>query len=272
MSNKDFKISDYTVISQLKKKLKNYLSDMDCANFKISKFGHGIVLSMVFLLDEIFNDCIKLLEKDNTGLYIINKLVFNNCINSEKYDFFLQYTRKYSTTIRYKDSLLFNYDKALTHLESIHGEKIMIESDTKNKIAYLLLSLQYDLISLCISVTKLSGRKTLGIKSLLVGLKHIVKNDDFFAKINIKLDSITIDNNEKNKNDKDLNDKDLNDKDLNDKDNDYKEDDESSIESDEENSNDNSDEIKIIENIEEIDEDSKEKKITKGNKKIVKKK
>jgi hypothetical protein len=205
MPKKDFKVSDYAVMSQLKKKIKEYLVEKGCQNFKISSFGKGIVLSLIYLLDEIYNDSINLVEKNLAGLYVINPLVFKSCIDNEKYNFLRKYERKYSSTVRYKDSLFFNFNDTLAYLETVHGEKIMVEDKTKNLLAYYLLSFQYDLVDLCISATKFAGKRTLGLKSLIMGLEYVLTQGDLFSKINLKLDCINTENQEKEENEENEN-------------------------------------------------------------------
>ena len=257
MPKKDFKVSDYTVMSQLKKKIKEYLVEKGCQNFKISSFGQGIVLSLVYLLDEIYNDSIKLVEKNLAGLYVINPLVFKSCIDNEKYNFLRKYERKYSSIVRYKDSLFFNFNDTLAYLETVHGEKIMVEDKTKNLLAYYLLSFQYDLVDLCISTTKFAGKRTLGLKSLIMGLEYVLTQGDLFSKINLKLDCINTEVQEKNEDDEDNNKDDNEDDEDNNKDDD--EDDEDNNKDDDENNNeDNSDNDSVIsEKDESVAEDEK---------------
>ena len=158
MSNISSKLnmSDYVVLSQLKRKMKSYLLEAGCDKFKQSNFSKGLVISLVIVLEELLSDSLKYMVKNETdGLYKISPLIINTVINeSSKYNFVLKYLKSYSQNIKYHESVFFNIKKVLDNLESKYGAKLMIESETKNLLSWIILSVQYDLINLSIIILK----------------------------------------------------------------------------------------------------------------------
>jgi hypothetical protein len=160
-SNK-LKINEYVSINQLKKKLKNYLSEQGYSEFKPSIFSKGLIVTLVMILEEIISDSIKNVLKDKTGLYTINNLILKNLFNeSDKYYFVNKYQKKYNSVIRYHESIFFNIKKVMDNLETKHGSKLMIDQESRNYICYLILNLQYDIVDLALKMVKYSNRKTL---------------------------------------------------------------------------------------------------------------
>jgi hypothetical protein len=54
-------MSEYVSNAQLKKKIKSYLNDINCSDFKLSSFSKGLVLSLVtiledFIMEDKFNE------------------------------------------------------------------------------------------------------------------------------------------------------------------------------------------------------------------------
>lgn len=184
-------MSDYVVLSQLKKKMKSYLVELGCDNFKQSNFSKGLVLSLVIVLEELLSDALKHVVKNDTdGLYKITPLILNTVINeSTKYSFVLKYLRSYSKTIKYHESVFFNIKKVLDNLESKYGDKLMVDPDTRNLLSYIILSLQYDLVNLSVNMVKYSKKRTLSIGPLNYSIKFLV-HEDIYSKIDLKLDSM----------------------------------------------------------------------------------
>ena len=122
-------ITDYVSLSQLKKKMKSYLLDIECDNFKQSNFSKGLVISLVMTLEELLSDSLKhVIKNEINGLYKISPLVLNSTINEHsKYNFILKYLKSYNQIVKYQDSVFFNIKKVLDNLESKHGSKLMVE-------------------------------------------------------------------------------------------------------------------------------------------------
>ena len=192
--NNNLKIKEYVSIAQLKRKLKAYLAEQGNSDFKPSIFAQGLIVSLVMVLEELVSDCLKSVSKEKSGLYTINQLILSNLFAStEKYEFVSRYMKKYSSTLRYHESIFFNFNKVITNLEDKHGSKLMIDMEAKNIIAYIILSLQYDIVGLAISMVKYAGRKTLNTNVLDIVCSYILSND-ISSKIRLKLDSINIPN------------------------------------------------------------------------------
>lgn len=184
-------INNYCSLSQVKRKLKSHLCDTSHENLKINNFGQSIVFTLVDILDELINDSLKyVLKNDITGLYKLNTVVIKLVINEmPKYNVCLKYLPKFSTSINYQDLLLFNYKKTLLNIENKLGNKLMIEHSTLNLISYLLLSLQYDLINLSVLFVEYSKKKTLSKNTLLCSMKSLL-DDELSSKIKLKLDCV----------------------------------------------------------------------------------
>ena len=136
----NIKLTDYCSITQMKRKFKSYLEDINYKEFKLNNFPHCLVVSLVILVEEFISDSLKYLSKNEVnGLYTLNQQVLRLMLNeTNKYDFLMKYTRKYSSSIRYNDSLFFNLSKVLLGLETKFGEKLMIDNEAKNMICYYL--------------------------------------------------------------------------------------------------------------------------------------
>jgi len=192
--NNNLKIKEYVSIAQLKRKLKAYLAEQGNSDFKPSIFAQGLIVSLVMVLEELVSDCLKSVSKEKSGLYTINQLILSNLFAStEKYEFVSRYMKKYSSTLRYHESIFFNFNKVVSNLEDKHGSKLMVDMEAKNIIAYIILSLQYDVVSLAVSMVKYAGRKTLNTNVLDIVCSYILSND-ISSKIRLKLDSINIPN------------------------------------------------------------------------------
>jgi hypothetical protein len=199
--NNKLKINEYVSINQLKKKLKAYLIDQGNSEFKPSIFSQGLIVSLVIVLEDLILDCLKNVSKDNkTGLYTLNVLILTNLLNeSNKYNFSYRYFRKYSSIVKYHDSVFFNINKVYNNLEIKHGSKLMIDSESKNMISYLILCLQYDIVNLSVNMVKYANRKTLNVRVLDLTCSYLLEND-LSNKIKLKLDSINIKNEEDEEN------------------------------------------------------------------------
>jgi hypothetical protein len=184
-------INNYCSLSQVKRKLKSHLCDTSHENLKINNFSQSIVFTLVDILDELINDSLKyVLKNDITGLYKLNTVVIKLVINEmPKYNICLKYLPKFSTSINYQDLLLFNYKKTLLNIENKLGNKLMIEHPTLNLISYLLLSIQYDLINLSVLFVEYSKKKTLSKNTLLCSMKSLL-DDELSSKIKLKLDCV----------------------------------------------------------------------------------
>ena len=194
--NNKLKINEYVSLAQLKRKLKAYLGEQGNSDFKPSIFAQGLVVSLVMVLEELVSDCIKSVSKEKSGLYTINQLILSNLFGtSDKYNFVYRYMKKYSSTLRYHESVFFNISKVIGSLEDKHGSKLMIDTDAKNIICYIILSLQYDIVELSVNMVKYAGRKTLNTNVLDIVCSYILSNE-ISNKIKLKLDSINISTNE----------------------------------------------------------------------------
>lgn len=184
-------MSEYVVLSQLKRKMKSYLVEIGCENFKQSNFSKGLVISLVIVLEELLSDTLKyVIKNDIDGLYKISPLIINTIVNeSSKYNFMLKYLKSYSKTIKYHESVFFNIKKVLDNLESKLGAKLMVESETKNMLSYIILSVQYDLINLTVCMVKYAKKRTVSVNPLNHSIKFLV-HEDIYSKIDLKLDSM----------------------------------------------------------------------------------
>ena len=79
------------------------------------------------------------------------------------------------------------------NLESKYGDKLMIDSEARNYISYILMSLQYDISDLCLKVIKYANKKTLNNNVLMVILSNYM-TDDIITKFRLKLDSTITEN------------------------------------------------------------------------------
>ncbi len=184
-------ISDYTSFAQLKKKVKSYLNEINCSDFKISNFSKGLVITLVMVLEELLSDCLKHVVKNETdGLYKITPLILNTVINDgSKYAFMLKYIKTFNSKLRFNDSIFFNIKKVLDNLESKYGTKLMITVDSANLVSYIILSLQYELVDLSVRMVRYSKKRTLNINALKSSSGFIF-SEDIKSKVELKLDSI----------------------------------------------------------------------------------
>lgn len=195
-SNAKLNISEYVVLTQLKRKLREYCESNGYKSFLMGTFPQGLTLSLMNVLEELIVDSIVHATKDKSGLYTINMLVLKTVINDgDKYDFALKYMKKYNNNIRYADSIFFNFTKMANGLETKHGSKLMIDMEARNLMAYMILNLQYDITNLCLLMTQNSNRKTLTLKIIESVCGYLLSND-LASKIKLKLDSYNISENE----------------------------------------------------------------------------
>jgi len=185
-----YQLNEIVTISVLKRKFKQYMTDTGLDGFKSSVFPKYLVVSLVMVLEELLTDCLEHIKKhETTGLYLIDQSMVSMVLNkSSKYDVFIKYVKKYNSTIKYQESVMFNYRKVMDDLESKYGDKLMIDSEAKNFISYLLVSLQYELIKLSLIMVVYSNRKTMSAESLLTSLKFLF--EEMYSKIKLKLDSM----------------------------------------------------------------------------------
>jgi hypothetical protein len=185
-----YQLNEIVSISVLKKKFKQYLIDAGREGFKSSVFPKYLVISLVLVLEEILSDCLEYVKKHEiNGLYVLNSQNLLMVLNTNnKYDFVLKYLKKYNSTIKYQDSVLFNYRKVVDNLEFKYGDKLQIDSEARNFVSYILLSLQYELIKLSLTMVVFSKRKTLSADSLLCSISYLF--EEMYSKIKLKLDSM----------------------------------------------------------------------------------
>ena len=213
--------NDFGSKSQIKRKLKAYLEDRGLNNYKVSNFPMLISLSLVMLLEDLFTDCIPYIEKNSkTGLYVIESkflpLVFS------KYEVLNKYLKGYNSQIRYDGNLLFNVDKVYKNLEYKVGEKIMVESEAKNYLNYLMVCIQYDIINLSETIIVYSGKKTFNKDVFMSSLNYLFTNGDLIKRIKLKLDCYTVEMKNNNGNESDVDET----EDVNETENDDKDEDE----------------------------------------------
>lgn len=186
----NFKLTEYCSIAQLKRKFKSYLEEINYKEFKLNNFPQCLVVSLMIVAEECITDCLKYLVKnEQNGLYVLDDKVLRLMLSeTSKYDFLLKYKSKYSSSIRYNDSLFFNLSKYLGNLETKYGEKLMVDVEAKNRLCYYLISLQYEITSLSLMIVKYSNRKTLN-KTVLLNCCLFLLDAELKCKIKLKLDS-----------------------------------------------------------------------------------
>ncbi len=184
-------ITEYVPNSQLKKKIKSYLNDIGCSDFKISTYGKGIIFTLVSIIEELLSDSLKHVTKNETdGLYKITPLLINSVINDgSKYGFMLKYIKNYNSTAKYHDSVFFNIKKVLDNLESKYGSKLMVTVESSNLLSWIILSLQYELIDLSVRMVKYSKKRTLNIR-VLISSSGFIFSEEIANKVELKLDSL----------------------------------------------------------------------------------
>ena len=186
----NFKLTEYCSIAQLKRKFKSYLEEINYKEFKLNNFPQCLVVSLMIVAEECITDCLKYLNKnEQNGLYVLDDKVLRLMLSeTSKYDFLLKYKSKYSSSIRYNDSLFFNLSKYLGNLETKYGEKLMVDVEAKNRLCYYLIALQYEITSLSLMIVKYSNRKTLN-KTVLLNCCLFLLDAELKCKIKLKLDS-----------------------------------------------------------------------------------
>ncbi|AYV80257.1 MAG: hypothetical protein Gaeavirus22_5 [Gaeavirus sp.] len=184
-------LSEIVTMTQLKRKFKQYLTDANHPDFKSGVFPRNLVITLVMTLEEVLSDSLEFVKKHETnGLYVIDTTMINLVmLKTDKYDFATKYLRKYNKTIKYQDSLFFNYKKVTDGLEFKHGSKLMIDTECKNFLSYILLSLQYDIVDLSLLMIEQAGRKTLSKEVLARTIGYFFHND-ISSKIKLRLDSL----------------------------------------------------------------------------------
>jgi hypothetical protein len=189
------KLSDIVKMSVLKRKFKEYLTENDdeddYKNKVISSvYPKFLVITLVMVMEELLSDCLEYVKKhDVTGLYVIDLNMVNMVMNkNSKYDFSFKYVRKYNSSVKYNDGVFFDFKKVLDNLESKYGDKLMVNNEARNFLAYLLLSLQYELLNLSLTILEYADKKMLSSKILLVSFKLVFP--DLFSKVKLKVDSI----------------------------------------------------------------------------------
>jgi len=239
----NFKLTEYCSIAQLKRKFKSYLEEINYKEFKLNNFPQCLVVSLMIVAEECITDCLKYLVKNElTGLYVLDDKVLRLMLSeTSKYDFLLKYKSKYSSSIRYNDSLFFNLSKYLGNLETKYGEKLMVDVEAKNRLCYYLIALQYEITSLSLMIVKYSNRKTLN-KTVLLNCCLFLLDAELKCKIKLKLDSFGSDK-----------DSDKEDEDEEDKEEDDEEEEEDSVEKQEEKAEEAVSKIeKVVDNTEKV--------------------
>ena len=185
------KLSDIVSVAQLKKKFKAYLTDQEHGDFKSSVFPRNLIFVLIMILEELLSDSLEYIKKNEAnGLYVLDIQMIHLILSkSNKYDFLQKYLKKFNNTIKYHDSVFFNIKKVLDNLESKYGSKLMIDSESRNFVSYLLLSLQYEFTNLAITIVDYSNRKTLN-KEILYRVYSFYLDKNISTKIKLKLDSM----------------------------------------------------------------------------------
>ena len=240
----NFKLTEYCALAQLKRKFKSYLEDINYKEFKLNNFPQYLVVSLMIVVEECVTDCLKYLVKnEENGLYVLDDKVLRLMFSeTSKYDFLLKYKSKYSSSIRYNDSLFFNLSKYLVNSETKYGEKLMVDVEAKNRLCYYLISLQYEITNLSLMIVKYSNRKTLN-KNVLLNCCLFLLDNELKSKIKLKFDSIGCDEEDKDEEDKDK------DKEEDEEDEDEEDEEEDSLEKQEEIL---SKIVKVVENTEKV--------------------
>jgi hypothetical protein len=183
-------LADIVMTSVLKRTFKQYLADEGHDTIRISYYPKYLVISLVMILEELLTDCLEYVKKHETnGLYIIDyPMLLMVLSNNTKYNVFVKNLKKYNSTTRYQESVFFNYRKVIGNLENKYGNKLMIDANASNFIAYLLVCLQYELLKLSITLITFSNIKTLNMEALLCSYNFLL--EELHPKIKLKLDSI----------------------------------------------------------------------------------
>ena len=187
------KITDYAPLSQMKKKIKQFLTDKGCEDIRLDNFSQNLAVSMVHILDELATDSLKYVTKHQlNGLYVVNKLMIDSTIAEfDKYHFCYKYIKKFNPIVRYEDSLLFNLSKVLAGFELINGNKLTFDAESRNFISFIMLSFQYDILELSVTILSYGSKKTM-TKSLIVSCLKYILNNEISNRIDLKLDSLQI--------------------------------------------------------------------------------
>lgn len=185
------KLSDIVSVAQLKKKFKAYLVDQEYSDFKSSVFPRNLIFVLIMILEELLSDSLEYTVKNAVdGIYPISKQMIEMILyKSNKYDCVQKYLKKYNNTIKYHDSIFFAIKKVYDNLEVKHGSKLMIDSECRNFLSYLLLSLQYEFSDLAIKFVDYANRKTLN-KEVLFRVYSSYLDKSISSKIKLKLDSM----------------------------------------------------------------------------------
>lgn len=191
MEKTNTNIANCTNVSNMKKKIKSFLNDKNCADIRMSNFPSCLAMTLNVILDEIAINTLKYATKHPTnGLYTINTLMLMSALNEDnKFDFYSKYHRKYNSVVKYEDNLIFNISKVISNFELDNGNKLLFDSECKNYLAYLLMSLQYDMLELSIVILRASGIKTM-TKQLMVNIINYLIHSDVANRICLKLDSL----------------------------------------------------------------------------------
>ena len=185
------KLTNIVVLSHVKRKIKAYYNDKNVTKINLSMFPQYLVHSLIAVLEELLTDSlVHVTKNDVNGLYVIDKLILTNILNSStKFNFFNKYVKQYGE-MSYEDSLFFNLTKVLSKLESKHGDKLMINPEAKRFIGFLLVSLQYDICNLAQKILKSNDRVTMSKNIILITNEYII-GEDINNKIKLKLDCIS---------------------------------------------------------------------------------
>ncbi len=190
-------INKMIVMAQLKRKIKSYMEERGYTNFKSGNYARYLVYSMVVLLEDMIEASIKYVKKDDkTGLYRFTPEEYRMMIREdERYMNYGKYMSGYNSVVKYNDNVFFNFKYVIESIENRYGDRLNITNEMKNLLAYMMMSVQYDITDLSLKVVRYSGRMTLNDKVLQLTISHIV-NEEIGKKIRIKLDSIIQDEKE----------------------------------------------------------------------------
>lgn len=188
MSTSSKPIKSYTM-TQLKKSIKEYLTKQEC-QYNMNVYPACLITTLFTVLESFIDDIIPNIEKNTVGLYTIKQSDIYNLVNnnSDKYNFVFSNIKKFDPNLNYFNMLFFDINKQLKILEESKGPKLYVDNNASNLLAFILSSLQFNLLKYAISLNEYASRKTLTKKTLLSSLPMLL-NIELSAKLELALDS-----------------------------------------------------------------------------------
>lgn len=182
-------IATITNMTNVKRKIKTFLSEKDCADIRLGVFPQCLIATLYMVLDDIATNTIQYAVKHQTnGLYVVSMPMLLATLNGAiQFGFHNKYSRKYDPMVKYEDNLIFGLTKVMTSYEFINGTKLSFDVECKNYLAFIMMSLQYDVLELSILCMRTGGVKTMS-KQLMMSIAGYVFGTELSNKITIKLD------------------------------------------------------------------------------------